>query len=119
MRNKIDISTVTFRVMGVGPRQVSRMDKTQKTTPDSDGRRPIWSVRLMARDTELNTTEQLFVEVAGEMPQLMVDELAVVSNLTYMPWATVEQVNGHPKGKIMRSYRADAVTQDVPARRAS
>jgi hypothetical protein len=59
MRNRIDISTVKFRVAGVGPRQVSRNDKTQKTTPASDGRRPIWTVRLTAIDTELNTRDAL------------------------------------------------------------
>ena len=71
--------------MGVGPRQVSRTDKTQKTTPESDGRRPIWTVRLLAVDTEMNTTEQIFVEVAGDQPQLAVDEYATVRNLTYTP----------------------------------
>jgi hypothetical protein len=117
MRNRIDISTVKFRVAGVGPRQVSRNDKTQKTTPASDGRRPIWTVRLTAIDTELNTSEQIFVEVAGDMPQLTVDELATVVGLTYTPWAAVEFVEGKPKGKVMRAYRAVAVTQDASARR--
>ncbi len=117
MRNKIDISTVKFRVAGVGPRQVSKNDKTQKTTPPSDGRRPIWSVRLLAIDTEAGTTEQLFVEVAGDMPQLVVDEIATVVNLTYVPWAAVEFIDNKPKGKIMRAYRADAVTLESSARR--
>ena len=120
MRNRIATSTVKFRVAGVGPRQVSRNDKTQKTTPDSDGRRPIWTVRLTAIDTELNTTEQIFVEVAGDMPQLVVDELATVHNLTYTPWAAVEFVDGKPKGKIMRAYRADSIVMaDGGARRAA
>lgn len=119
MRNRIDISNVKFRVMGVGPRQVSKNDKTQKRTPASDGQRPIWTVRLMARDTETNSAEQIFVEVAGDMPQLIEDEFATPVNLTYVPWAAVEHVNGQPKGKIMRAYRADAVTQDASARRTA
>jgi len=119
MRNRIDTSNVKFRVAGVGPRQVSRTDKTQKKTPPSDGSRPIWTVRLMAIDTELGTTEQIFVEVAGDMPQLTVDELAAVHNLTYQPWAAVEHVNGQAKGKIMRAYRADSVTLDAASRRAA
>lgn len=119
MRLKIDISTVKFRVMGVGPRQVSKNDKTQKTTPPSDGRRPIWSVRLLAIDTETNSTEQIFVEVAGDMPQLAVDELATVHNLTYAPWAAVEFVDGKPKGKVMRSFRADSVALEASGRRAA
>lgn len=113
MRLKIDISTVKFRVMGTArPRQVSKNDKTQKTTPASDGNRPIWTVRLSAIDTETNTSEQIFVDVAGEMPQLMVDEIATVHNLTFAPWAAVRFVDGKPKGEIMRSFRADSITQD-------
>ena len=121
MRNRIDITNVKFRVAGVGPRQVSKTNKTQKTTGDRDpaGNRPIWTVRLTAIDTELNSSEQIFVEVAGDMPQLVIDELAAVHNLTYQPWAAVEHVNGQPKGKIMRAYRADAVTQDASARRSA
>lgn len=121
MRLKIDISTVKFRVMGVGPRQVSRNDKTQKTTPPSDGRRPIWSVRLLAVDTETNSTEQIFVEVAGDMPQLTVDELATVHSLTYAPWATAEYDKAKDRwtGKVMRAFRADAVTLASAARRAA
>jgi hypothetical protein len=119
MRNKIDISTMKFRVMGVGPRQVSRTDKTQKRTPPSDGGRPIWTVRLSAIDTEAGTTEQIFVEVAGEQPQLAIDELAKPHNLTFTPWAAVEFVNNQPKGKIMRAYRADSITLDTAARRTA
>lgn len=120
MRLKIDISTVKFRVAGVArPRQVSKNDKTQKTTPASDGNRPIWTVQLTAIDTELNTTERIFVEVAGEMPQLVVDEFATVHGLTYAPWAAVKFIDGKPKGEIMRAFRATAVTQDASARRAA
>jgi hypothetical protein len=71
MRNKIDTSTVKFRVAGINQRQVSRNDKTQKHTPPSDGDRLIWSVRLLAIDTETNSTEQIFVEVAGDAPHLV------------------------------------------------
>jgi hypothetical protein len=107
MRLRIDTSTVKFRVAGTArPRQVSRNDPTQKTTPASDGRRPIWTVRLLAIDTEIGTTEQLFVDVAGEMPQLVVDEIATVANLTYAPW-----VNKTTR-EIMRSFRADSVIQE-------
>lgn len=120
MRNKIDTSNVKFRVMGVGPRQVSKTDKSQKRTPPSDGNRPIWTVRLMARDTEVNSTEQIFVEVAGDQPQLVIDELATVNGLTYQPWAAAENVNGQWKGKIMRAYRADSIVMaDASSRRAA
>lgn len=122
MRLKIDISTVKFRVAGTArPRQVSKNDKTQKMTGDRDpkGNRPIWTIRLLAIDTEVGTTEQIFVEVAGDMPQLTVDEIATVRNLTYAPWATVKFTDGKPKGEIMRAFRADAVTLEAPARRAA
>jgi|SRR6185312_9996615 len=123
MRNRIDITNVKFRVAGVGPRQVSKTNKTQKTTGDRDpaGNRPIWTVRLTAIDTELNSSEQIFVEVAGDMPQLVIDELAAVHNLTYQPWAAVEKApDGQLKGKVMRSYRADSVVMaDAPARRSA
>jgi hypothetical protein len=120
MRLKIDITTVKFRVAGQArPRQVSKHDPSQKTTPPSDGSRPIWSVRLIAIDTQAGTTEQIFVDVAGDMPQLSVDEIATVHNLTFAPWAAVEYVDGKPKGKVMRSYRADAVTLESSGRRAA
>lgn len=113
MRTKIDTSSVKFRVMGTArPRQVSKNDKTQKTTPASDGNRPIWTVRLSAIDSETNTTEQIFVEVAGEMPQLIVDEIAAVTNLTYQPWAYVKHENGEYEAVIMRSFRADAIAME-------
>jgi hypothetical protein len=121
MRLKIDISTVKFRVAGTArPRQVSKNDKTQKTTPASDGSRPIWTVRLSAIDTQANTTEQIFVEVAGDMPQLTVDELATVHGLTYAPWASVKLVEGKPKAEIMRAFRAESIVMaDGGARRAA
>jgi hypothetical protein len=122
MRNRIDVSTVEFRVMGFGPRPVSKNDKSQKMTGDRDpkGNRPIWSVRLMAYDTETDRSEQIFVEVAGDEPQLANNKVATIVNLTYEPWAAAEQVNGQWKGKIMRSYRADSIVMaDGGARRAA
>lgn len=99
MRLRIDTTTVKFRVAGTArPRQVSQADKTQKTTPPSDGNRPIWSVRLLAIDTQAGTTEQIFVDVAGEMPQVTVDEIATVGGLTYAPWV-------NRQGQIMRAFR--------------
>lgn len=120
MRNRIDTTNVKFRVAGVRPRQVSRSDPSQKRTPQSDGNRPIWTVRLTAIDTEMQSTEQIFVEVAGPEPQLVIDELATVQNLTYVPWAATETFNGQVRGKVMRSYRADSVVMaDSPARRSA
>jgi hypothetical protein len=122
MRNRIDITNMEFRVMGYGPRQVSRTDKTQKRTPPSDGKRPIWSVRLLAFDTVANSSEQIFVEIAGDEPQLKVNEVATVVNLTYVPWAAAEYDKSKDRwvGKVMRAYRADSVVMaDASNRRAA
>lgn len=113
MRLRIDTSTVKFRVAGVArPRQVSKADPTQKTTPPSDGSRPIWSVRLIAIDMQAGTTEQIFVDVVGEMPELTVDEVATVQGLTFAPWVNQQH-------KIMRAFRADSVTIESSGRRAA
>jgi hypothetical protein len=114
MRLRIDTSTVKFRVAGTArPRQVSKDNQTQKTTPPSDGSRPIWTVRLIAVDTQAGTTEQIFVEVAGEMPQLTIDEVASVQGLTFAPW-----VNN--KKEIVRSFRADSIAMaDATGRRSA
>jgi hypothetical protein len=110
MRLRIDTSTVKFRVGGPArPRMESRANQVQKMTPDG---RPIWTVRLFAIDTQAGTTEQLWVEVAGEQPQLIVDEVATVQGLVYAPW-----VNN--KKEIVRAFRADSITIDATARRAA
>jgi hypothetical protein len=109
MLQTLDIASLRFRVMGFGPRKVSRNDDRQKMTPASDGGRPIWSVRLLAIDETRNSTRQIFVEVAGDMPQLVVDQLATVHDLRYVPWAAVEIVDGKPRGKIMDAYRAASI----------
>jgi hypothetical protein len=110
MRLRIDTSTVKFRAAGLArPRQVSKDDKTQKKTPVSDGSRPIWTVRLIAIDVAAGTTEQIFVEVAGDQPQLTVDELATVQGLTYTPWVDRQ-------GKIVRSFRAESIALDGSGR---
>ena len=120
MRLRIDTSNIKFRVAGVArPRQVSRNDKTQKTTPPSDGNRPIWTVRLLAIDTQAGSTEQIFVEVAGEQPNLMIDEIATVSGLTYAPWASVKFIDGKPRAEIMRAFRADSIALESANRRAA
>jgi hypothetical protein len=113
MRLKIDTSTVKFRVAGKArPRTVSKADQSQKTTPPSDGSRPIWVVRLMAVDTVAGTTEQIFVEVAGDMPDLAVDEIAAVKGLVFAPWVNNQK-------EIMRAFRAESVALENSGRRAA
>jgi hypothetical protein len=104
MRLRIDTAGIEFRVAGaVRPRQVSRDDSRQKTTPASDGSRPVWTVRLTAYDSATGSTEMIWVEVAGQEPQLTPNEVAIVQGLTYAPW-----VNN--KKEIVRAFRAEAVT---------
>ena len=103
MRLRIDTNEVKFRVAGMPkPRMESRQSQIQKTTPD---KRPIWTVRLLAIDTGAASTETIWVEVAGPEPQLILDEIATVQGLTFAPWVS-------KRGEIMRSFRAEAITQE-------
>lgn len=112
MRLRIDTTGIEFRVAGaVKPRQVSKDDQRQKTTPASDGNRPIWNVRLTAYDSTTGSTEMIWVEVAGSQPDLTPNEIATVQGLTYAPW-----VNN--KKEIVRAFRAESVAL-VSARRAA
>jgi len=109
MRLRIDTSEVKFRVASTPqPKTVSRADRTQRTLPDG---RPVWTMRLTAIDAGANSTESIWVEVAGEEPKLTLDELAQVHGLTFAPWVDKQ------KNQIVRSFRADAVSTLAEARR--
>ena len=110
MRLRIDTSNVRFRVAGLAqPRNESRERQVQKTTPDG---RPIWTVRLNAIDGPAASTESIWVEVAGDQPQLALDEIAAVQGLTFSPWV-------NRKHELVRAFRAEAITIDVAARRTA
>src|SRR5262249_60070608 len=101
---KIDTSGVRFRVAGTArPKQVKG---EQARTPDGA---PVWTVRLTAIEDGRNTTETIWVEVAGEEPKLTLDDLVQVHGLTFAPWVNRDN-------KIMRNFRADQV---VPAHQAA
>jgi hypothetical protein len=101
MRLRIDISQVKFRVAASArPAARSRADQTQKTTPDGQ---PVWSVRLTAIDTGVNSSETIWVEVAGEEPKLTLDDLARVDGLVFAPWV-------NKQNQLVRQFRADAIT---------
>jgi len=111
MRTKIDTSEVKFRVAALPrPRQESRTNPSQRRMPDG---RPIWSVRLTAIDTGANTSETIWVEVAGDEPRLTLDELAAVHGLVYAPYVNKDT------HKIVRAFRADAVTMVTDVRRTA
>jgi hypothetical protein len=103
MRLLIDTKGVQFRVAGLArPRPDYKDKEKQATTSERDGSRPIWTVRLDAVDTQRETKETIFVEVAGDEPKLTFDGYAVVHELVYAPWVGKD-------GKIKRAFRADAI----------
>jgi hypothetical protein len=97
MRLKIDTSQVKFRVAGTArPKQVKG---EQARTPDGA---PVWQVRLTAIETDRETAETIWVEVAGEEPKLTIDDLVQVHGLSFAPWVNRDH-------KIMRNFRAEHV----------
>ncbi len=109
MRLLIDTSSVQFRVSGQAKPRPDFKDKTgerQATTRDGE---PIWTVRLDAIDTERETKESIWVEVAGEQPRLTFDGYATVRGLVFAPWIGRD-------GKIKRSFRADSVEPAAPGK---
>jgi hypothetical protein len=100
MRRRIDISEVKFRVAATArPAAKSRADQTQKTTPDGE---LLWTVRLTAIDTGINSSETIWVEVAGEEPKVTLDDLVRVDGLVFRPWV-------NKKGELVSSFTADAI----------
>lgn len=110
MRLRIDTNEIRFRVAAAPqPRNESRQNQTQKKTPDG---RPIWTVRLTAIDTGSNTSETIWVEVAGDEPKVTLDELAQVTGLVFAPWV-------NRQNQIVRSFRAETINPlPASARRA-
>ncbi len=110
MRIKLDMTDVRFRVAAMPqPKAKSRTDQAQKMTPDG---RPVWTVRLTAIDTGANSSETIWVEVAGDEPKLTLDELAHVHGLVFAPWV-------NKTGELVRAFRADAIPVLAAARRAT
>ena len=100
MRLLIDTSGIQFRVAGTAkPRPDFKDKERQATTRDG---LLIWTVRLDAIDTERETKETIWVEVAGDEPKLTFDGFAQVRGLVFAPWVGRD-------GKIRRAFRADVV----------
>jgi hypothetical protein len=100
MRLLIKTDGTQFRVAGMPQARPDYKDK-ERQAKTQDGRL-IWTVRLDAIDTERETKETIWVEVAGEQPKLTFDGYAVVSALVFAPWVGRD-------GKIKRSFRAEAI----------
>jgi hypothetical protein len=110
MRLKIETSETKFRVTATArPRRQSRSNPAQKKTPDG---RPVWTVGLLARESDSDRSETIWVEVAGDEPKLTIDELATVHGLLYAPWV-------NRNGEIVRVFRADSITMQAEGRRAA
>ena len=107
MQLLIDTSKVQFRVSGPVRSRPDFKDKEKQATT-RDGL-PIWTVRLDAIEPERETKETIWVEVAGEQPNVTFDGYAVVRGLVFAPWVGRD-------GKIKRSFRADAVEPHSSAR---
>src|SRR5215472_11685097 len=106
MRLEIKTDGVRFRAGGPAKPKSDYRDKDkQAVTPDG---RPIWVVRLTAFDTntEQGSAESIWVEVAGDKPELTVDELVQISGLVFAPWISGPARKDH---KIVRNFRADTV----------
>src|SRR5579864_5623674 len=103
MRLRIDTTGVEFRVAGAArPRKDWKDQDRQATLKDG---RPLWTVRLIAFDTATTSMETIWVEVAGDEPKLIPNEVAAVQGLSYAPWV-------NKKNEIVRAFRADAITMD-------
>ena len=106
MRLEIKTDGVRLRAGGPATPKSDYRDKSkQAVTPDG---RPIWLVRLTAFDmnTEQGSSESIWVEVAGEKPELTTDELVQVTGLVFAPWISGPARKEH---KIVRNFRADTV----------
>jgi hypothetical protein len=109
MRLLIDTSGIQFRVAGMPKERPDFKDKDrQATTKNGD---PIWTVRLDAIDTERETKETIWVEVAGNEPKLTFDGFALVRGLVFAPWVGRDN-------KIKRAFRAEAVEPAQPMKAA-
>jgi hypothetical protein len=100
MRLLIETSGCQFRVAGMPKPRPDFKDKDRQATT-KDGQ-PIWTLRLDAIDTNRETKETIWVEVAGDMPKLTFDGFAQVRGLVFAPWVGRD-------GKIRRAFRAESV----------
>ena len=106
MRLEIKTDGVRLRAGGPAtPKSDYRDKEKQATTPDG---RPIWLVRLTAFDMSADhgSSESIWVEVAGDKPELTSDELVQITGLVFAPWISGPARKDH---KIVRNFRADAV----------
>ena len=100
MRLLINTDGVQFRVASPAKPKPDYKDKERQATT-RDGV-PIWTVRLDAIEPEREARETIWVEVAGDQPELTFDGYADVSDLVFAPWVGRDS-------KIKRAFRAGFV----------
>ena len=114
MRLEIKTEGVRFRAGGPAKQKNDYQDKSkQAMTPDG---RPIWLLRLTAFDTNTaqGSSESVWVEVAGDKPELATDELVQITGLVFAPYISGPARKEH---RIVRSFRADTSCWPRPAAR--
>lgn len=115
MRLRIDTTGVEFRVAGAAkPRKDWKNKELQATTRDG---RLIWVVRLNAFDKASSTTETIWVEVAGDEPQVIPNEVHTIEGLTYAPW--IGKKDKTEKYEIIRAFRAESIVHSGATRRSA
>jgi hypothetical protein len=104
---KIETSGIQFRVAGAARPRPDFKDRDRQATTRDGG--PIWTVRLDAIEPDREARETIWVEVAGDQPELTFDGYALVRGLVFAPWVGRD-------GKIKRAFRAEAVEPADPAK---
>jgi hypothetical protein len=102
MRIKIDTTGIQFQVASLAKPKTYGKDENARQATTQDGRL-LWSVRLTAIDTARETSESIWVEVAGDQPKLTFNGFVVLHELVYAPWV------GKTDHKLHRAFRADAI----------
>jgi hypothetical protein len=110
MRLLINTDGIQFRVAGPAKAKQDYKDKERQATT-RDGAL-IWTLRLDAIERERETRETIWVEVAGDQPEMTFDGYADVRDLVFAPWVGRD-------GKIKRAFRAGIVVPLLTGKSAS
>ena len=99
--------------MTLSPHNSESPEQPEATMTHADETQPAKRQRpVIAIDGPAASTETIWVEVAGDQPQLALDEIAAVQGLTFSPWV-------NRKHELVRAFRAEAITIDGTARRSA
>jgi hypothetical protein len=110
----LTIMLLTIKTDGVRFRAAGRPWRKQVKGQDAvtrDGR-PVWKVKLHAIDDARETTEDIWVEIAGDEPVLPHEGDVQLDGLLFAPWV-------NRKGEIVRAFRVLAITPLEAAARKS